>query len=171
MTVPACKAGNSTFPRKWGGWRESKENRIYVHSRIRYSDVFCRRAVWPVTALTSWLPRCSGAGERTRDHSVPGKPMFHALSFCDLTSGGFLMMDRAGVGRARLMAAGDSRLWWGFCLLPPPLQGSVGRSQLPPCSPSSLLLGWNGKHISVPYNQFLCMNQFCEFIVFMNNSF
>lgn len=34
MTVPACKARNGTFPRKWGGWRESKENRIYVHSRI-----------------------------------------------------------------------------------------------------------------------------------------
>ena len=34
MMVRACKAWNGTFPQKWGGWRESEGNLMYVHSRI-----------------------------------------------------------------------------------------------------------------------------------------
>ena len=76
-------------------------------------------------------------------HSVLGKPSSMHSSLCDLTSDGLSRMHRAGVGRARLTAAGDHRPWpW---LLAPPDPHSTAlcaRHQLPPYSPSSLLLGW-----------------------------
>lgn len=55
---------------------------------------------------------------------------------------------QSGCGEGSPEVAGDDRPWW-WLLAPPAPHSTALRAghQLPPCSPSCSLLGWDGKHV------------------------
>ena len=130
--------------------------------------------VWPVTALTSWHPRCSGAVGESRPWSqCPWKAHVpRILPSVISTSDGLLMMDRVGVGRACLAAAGNKQRGGGSCARPSPTPRlCVSVFSCLPVLPA--VCYWVGMESTcfVPYNNFSVWTNFVEFIVFMDNSF
>lgn len=174
MTVRTCKAWNGTSPQKRGGWRGSKENLTYVHTRILHiqtcSTELCMTgdSAYFLAPQVLWRSRWEQAMVTVSLES----PCSTHSSFCGLTSDGLLMMDRVGVGRARLAAAGNNQHSGGSCARPLPTPRlCVSVFSCLPALPAACY--WVGMESTcfVPHNNFSVWTNFVEFIVFMDNSF